>query len=119
VANYPLVDVDMGIGRHYGYRDASRGAVVRHIGHDGAELSPPVPASTPLPVGRDLTDREREVLRLLADGLSNRQLATRLGISESTVARHVLVVMRKLDAASRAHAVTLGFRVGLLRLPEA
>ena len=64
-------------------------------------------------VPRDvLTPREREVLRLLADGLTNRQIAERLVVSEHTVHRHVANLLRKLDLPSRtaaaAHAVRSG-----------
>ena len=64
-------------------------------------------------VPRDaLTPREREVLRLLAEGLTNRQIAARLVVSEHTVHRHVANLLRKLDLPSRtaaaAHAVRSG-----------
>ena len=61
----------------------------------------------PLP---NLTPREREVLVLLAEGLTNRQLAERLVVSEHTVHRHVTNILRKLDAPSRAAAVALAAR---------
>ena len=60
----------------------------------------------PLP---EVTPREREVLRLVAEGLTNRQIAERLVVSEHTVHRHVTNILRKLDLPSRtaaaAHAV--------------
>lgn len=61
-----------------------------------------------------LTMREAEVLRLLADGLSNLAIAGRLVISEETAKTHVRHLLAKLGARSRAHAVALGFRHGLL-----
>ena len=64
----------------------------------------------PLP---ELTPREREVLTLLARGLTNRQLAERLVVSEHTVHRHVTNILRKLDAPSRAAAAALAARHGL------
>jgi two-component system, NarL family, nitrate/nitrite response regulator NarL len=67
------------------------------------------------PLG-ELTPREHEVLRLLAEGLSNRQLARRLGISEHTAKFHVNAILEKLDASSRTEAVVQAARLGLLRL---
>jgi LuxR family maltose regulon positive regulatory protein len=62
----------------------------------------------------ELTSREREVLRLLAEGLTNKQIAERLVVSEHTVHRHVTNVMRKLDLSSRTAAAAYAFRHGLL-----
>ncbi len=64
----------------------------------------------PLP---ELTPREREVLALLAEGLTNRQLAERLVLSEHTVHRHVTSILRKLDLPSRTAAAALAVRSGL------
>jgi two-component system, NarL family, response regulator YdfI len=61
-----------------------------------------------------LTAREIETLRSMADGLSNKEIAARLGISEHTVKFHVASVMGKLGAASRTEAVTTGIRHGLV-----
>jgi NarL family two-component system response regulator YdfI len=61
-----------------------------------------------------LTQREIEVLRLIAEGLSNKEIAARLHISEHTVKFHVASVMGKLGAASRTEAVMLGIRRGLV-----
>jgi DNA-binding NarL/FixJ family response regulator len=63
-----------------------------------------------------LTPRERQVLPLLADGLSNRGIAERLGISEHTAKFHVNAILGKLGAATRAEAVALAARQGLLHL---
>ena len=63
-----------------------------------------------------LTPREREVLELLAHGLSNRQIGERLGISEHTAKFHVAAVSAKLGAASRTEAVSRGVRRGLITL---
>jgi|RhiMetdeSRZDD1v2_1073273.scaffolds.fasta_scaffold01262_4 DNA-binding NarL/FixJ family response regulator len=63
-----------------------------------------------------LTPREREVLELLAHGLSNRQIAERLGISEHTAKFHVAAVSAKLGASSRTEAVSRGVRRGLITL---
>lgn len=62
--------------------------------------------------GEALTAREREVLQLLAHGLPNKQIASRLSISAHTVKFHVASVLAKLGASSRTEAVTLGARRG-------
>jgi two-component system response regulator DevR len=59
-----------------------------------------------------LSTREGEVLQLIADGLTNREISTRLWISEETVKTHVRNILAKLRVASRAHAVAEGFRSG-------
>ena len=61
-----------------------------------------------------LTAREREVLKLLAEGLSNRAIADRLVLAESTVKGHVATLRQKLQATSRLHAVVQADRHGLL-----
>jgi len=63
-----------------------------------------------------LTPREVEVLRMIAEGLANKQIAGRLGISEHTVKFHVAAVFEKLHASSRAEAVMIGARRGLIVL---
>lgn len=63
-----------------------------------------------------LTDREIEVLQLLAQGLANKQIAAALGISEHTVKFHVSGIYTRLGAASRTEAVRLGVRMGLIVL---
>lgn len=68
------------------------------------------------PLVEDLTPRERQVLQLLAEGLSNRQIAARLGTSEHTTKFHVNAILGKLDAHSRTEAVTRAARLGLLIL---
>ena len=64
---------------------------------------PPVP-------GLDLTDREREVLALMVEGLNNTQIAGRLTVSPSTIKSHVSSVLSKLGVASRTEAVALALR---------
>jgi DNA-binding NarL/FixJ family response regulator len=63
-----------------------------------------------------LTDRELRVLNLLADGLSNPQIARRLSISRNTVKFHVSSIISKLGATSRTEAVTIGVKRGLIIL---
>lgn len=72
-----------------------------------------VPRS-PMVLGADLTPREREVLELLAAGLSNADIAERLVVSVAGVKYHVSSILSKLGAANRTEAVTLAFRHGLI-----
>jgi DNA-binding CsgD family transcriptional regulator len=66
--------------------------------------------------GEHMTPRERDVLDLLGEGLSNRAIAERLGISEHTVKFHLASIYGKLGATSRGEAVRRGFRRGLITL---
>ena len=76
-------------------------------------------ATAPAPSSRNgssqtLSARELEVLRMLSEGLANKQIAARLGISEHTVKFHVGSVFTKLGASTRAEAVMIGARQGLI-----
>jgi len=64
-----------------------------------------------------LTEREIEVLRLIGEGLQNREIGKRLHISVPTVKSHVTSILAKLDARDRTHALSLALRRGLLLLP--
>ena len=57
-----------------------------------------------------------EILRKLAEGLGNKQMASALAISEHTVKFHISSILDKLGASSRTEAVTIGIRMGLLLL---
>jgi len=107
-------------------------AAVRIVGAGDALLAPevtrrvierfatgvPEPAASPLPVpppalAESLTERESEVLRLVAEALSNAEIAARLFIGEATVKTHVSNVLQKLGARDRVQAVVLAHRHGL------
>ncbi|NDJ53061.1 MAG: response regulator transcription factor [Chloroflexi bacterium] len=76
----------------------------------------PAPRSDIPPPLESLTPREDEVLQLVAEGLSNRAIAQRLGISEHTVKFHINAIMTKLNAQSRTEAVVRATRLGLIIL---
>ncbi len=79
---------------------------------EGLTSAPVLPATSE----SRLTTREIEVLRMLSEGLPNKEIAWRLGISEHTVKFHVGSLLAKLNASSRTEAVTLGVRQGLIFL---
>lgn len=80
-----------------------------------SSLVPSQPAREPKGSG-ELTERERQVVQLLAEGLSNKLIADRLGISDHTAKFHVNGVMAKLGASTRTEAVVEAMRHGLIRL---
>ncbi|MEV1293190.1 response regulator transcription factor [Pseudonocardia sp. NPDC049635] len=102
----------------YLLKDARRADLVRAV-HDlvaGRPVLAPVALATltdrsPRPA---LTSREIEVLRLVADGTTNRAIAGRLGISEATVKTHLVHVYEKLGVVDRASAVRLAWESGLV-----
>jgi DNA-binding NarL/FixJ family response regulator len=65
-------------------------------------------------IGRDLTDREREVLRLLADGCDTAEIAGRLAYSEPTIKNVVQRLFERLQARNRPHAVAVALRAGII-----
>ena len=74
------------------------------------EMRDPEPAEIPEP----LTSREMEVLKLIAGGMSNKEIAQTLGIGEKTVKTHVSNILSKLDVFSRTQAALLAIRMGLV-----
>ena len=78
--------------------------------------SAPVLRNPPPGYGQILTPREMQALRLLAEGLPNKTIADRLGISENTVKFHINSILSKLGARSRTEAVALAVRAGLILL---
>jgi NarL family two-component system response regulator YdfI len=90
---------------------------------EGGTFGPWIPSSAasesdsgPKPPPVALTPREIEVLRLMADGASNKIIAHKLGISDHTAKFHVTSILSKLNAGTRTEAVTLGVRQGLVYL---
>ena len=73
-----------------------------------------LPADSPFDEPEQLTPREREVLRLVGEGLGNKQIAERLAISEHTAKFHISSILGKLSVSSRAEAVSQGIRRGLI-----
>ena len=91
--------------------------VIRQV-HSGKKRIPPAIASQLAEHMSDeeLTEREVEVLRAVAGGNKNRDIANKLFISEETVKVHIKHIMEKLGAADRTQAVTIGVRRGIIQL---
>ena len=89
---------------------AAAGLVVLHP----RDLEAMLPAVQPARAIEALSPREIEVLGMMAEGISNKEIAARMGISEHTVKFHVASVMGKLHAGTRTEAVMLGVRMGLI-----
>lgn len=92
---------------------AAAGLVVVPAERAAARARPVLEVATPV---QPLTPREIEVLALLAEGLGNKEIAARLGITDHTVKTHVAAVFTKLGVSSRAEAVAGAARLGLLML---
>jgi DNA-binding CsgD family transcriptional regulator len=95
--------------------------IMAHGDREGSETDEPLSSDDALdaddPVYREpLTPREIEVLELLAEGLANKAIAARLGISDQTVKFHVSSIYGKLGAANRTDAVRRAVRRGLIAL---
>jgi DNA-binding NarL/FixJ family response regulator len=99
-------------------------AAVRTVAAGNALLSPAVtrqvirkftriPRSAPPKGADELTEREREILRLIATGLSNAEIGQALYISETTVKTHVTHILQKLGLRDRVQAVVLAYQTGL------
>jgi DNA-binding NarL/FixJ family response regulator len=90
---------------------ALAGAVLDGKARDGASAPVGTGDGDPTP-----TPREQEILTLLGEGLGNKEIGVRLGISEHTVKTHLAAIYEKLDASNRAEAVATGLRRGLIML---
>jgi DNA-binding NarL/FixJ family response regulator len=86
--------------------------------HAGRKRIPPeVAAELALHTAEDhLTARELEVLKLIANGNANKEIAAQLAIAEDTVKKHVTSILEKLAANDRTHAVTIGLERGIIEL---
>jgi DNA-binding NarL/FixJ family response regulator len=82
-------------------------------GEEAVAVSEVPPPGTAVLRGRGLSDREIEVLTLVSAGFSNQEIGARLFITDKTASVHVSHILRKLDAASRTEAATMGVRLGL------
>ena len=101
--------------------DASADQIVHAVKAAATGLLTFDPALIPHPdspseIAETLTPREHDVLSLLAEGLPNRQIASRLNISEHTIKFHIRSILGKLGASSRTEAVSVGLRSGLIEL---
>jgi DNA-binding NarL/FixJ family response regulator len=81
-----------------------------------AGVTPELAPQLAEPFAEHLTPREVEVLQLLSEGLGNKEIGSRLNISEHTAKFHVASIMGKLGATTRTEAVTLGIRRGLVMI---
>jgi PAS domain S-box-containing protein len=84
------------------------------VGVFGIGVPIPQPSKPEASVLDDLTPRQQEVLRLLAEGLNTRQIAQRLGVAEETARNHIRALLRATGAHSRLEAVLIGLRLGVV-----
>ncbi len=90
---------------------------IRVVHGGGRRIPPEVSAELSAHLGEDaLSEREIQVLRLVAQGNSNKRVAAELGITEDTIKAHMSSIIAKLGANDRTHAVTIALRRGILEL---
>ena len=90
---------------------------IRTVHAGGRRIPPEISAELSVHLGEDaLSEREIQVLRLVAQGNSNKRVAAVLGVTEDTIKAHMKSVIAKLDANDRTHAVTIALRRGILEL---
>jgi DNA-binding NarL/FixJ family response regulator len=102
------------LSRYVSHSRRFEAVAARRAAGNGAGAVIPLNPPQPTELAQEPTPREIEVLQLVADGLANREIGTRLFLSEETVKSHVRHLLAKLQARSRAHAVAVGFRRGLI-----
>lgn len=85
----------------------------QHVTSPGRATAPPAPLGEPL---EKLTDREEEILNCLVAGLSNKEIAQQLSLSEGTVKNHISAILAKLHANDRTQAVLTALKRGLVDL---
>lgn len=104
----------------YLLKDAFREEILRALRavHSGGRHIPPEVAArvAERPIGRELTDREVQVLELIARGLSNKEIGAELTIAEGTVKAHVNSLLDKLEAHDRTGAAMIALKRGIIRL---
>jgi len=103
----------------YLLKDATRDEILSAVRtvHSGKRFIPADVATrlAERPIGRDLTEREIQVLEGIASGLSNREIGEDLGITEATVKSHVNGILAKLEAKDRTEAAMIALKRGLVR----
>ena len=82
------------------------------------EINKPTPVDPEVTKIESLTDREREVIALIGEGLKNKQVGERLFISETTVTHHLSSVFSKLEVSDRLELIIYAFRHGLAKMPK-
>lgn len=99
-------------------RDVYQGELSLHPTVARKMLQQQTPQTSPSPAGGMLTERELEVLKLVAQGLDNKEIADRLVISGPTVRSHITNILTKLNLTSRTQAVLYALRQGIVGLDE-
>ena len=90
---------------------------IRAVHAGQKRVQPEVAAELAMHTAEDsLTERELEVLKLIARGNPNKEIAAQLVVAEDTVKKHVTSILEKLGANDRTHAVTIGIKRGILEL---
>ena len=90
---------------------------IRAVHAGRKQIAPEIAAALAEHAGEDeLSTREIDVLRLIGTGNSNKQIADKLDIGETTVKNHISNILSKLDANDRAHAVTIALQRGIIEL---
>lgn len=114
-----LAKAKLGMDRNNAQRYPNTNAIVQpHDDGDGEHFNAISIGENMKRMDMPLTNRETEILRYVADGNSNKQIAYILIISEQTVKTHMSAILRKLNANDRAHAVSLAMRDGWLSAAE-